>query len=120
MGRVMQIASFSLAEVTYTSQGLNIGYLISEQVKTASFRVKARSDNVSGVILPAFESDRTPGSGECLSFLIPVCEVWDSVETRCSGWDEYDDCRIVSSCQPHFMLRGSDYPFIGTLSACTF
>lgn len=62
MGRVMQIASFSLAEVTYTSQGLNIGYLISEQVKTASFRVKARSDNVSGVILPAFESDRTQGS----------------------------------------------------------
>lgn len=66
MGRVMQLASFSLAEVTYASGGGgggNIGYLVQEQVKTASFRVKARSDNVSGVILPAFESDRTAGNG---------------------------------------------------------
>lgn len=62
MGRVMQLASFSLAEVTYASGGVNIGYLVQEQVKSASFRVKARSDNVSGVILPAFESDRTQGN----------------------------------------------------------
>lgn len=63
MGRVMQLASFSLAEVTYATGANSIAYLVQEQAKSASFRVKARSDNVSGVILPAFESDRTAGSG---------------------------------------------------------
>jgi len=62
MGRVMQLASFSLAEVTYATGANNISYLVQEQAKSATFRVKARSDNVSGVILPAFESDRTQGS----------------------------------------------------------
>jgi V-type H+-transporting ATPase subunit D len=64
MGRVMQLASFSLAEVTYATG--DIAYLVQEQAKSASFRVKARQDNVSGVILPAFEVDRVAGNGASL------------------------------------------------------
>jgi V-type H+-transporting ATPase subunit D len=60
MGRVMQLASFSMAEVTYATG--DIAYLVQEQAKQATFRVKARQDNVSGVILPAFEVERTTGS----------------------------------------------------------
>jgi V-type H+-transporting ATPase subunit D len=60
MGRVMQLASFSLAEVTYATG--DIAYLVQEQAKSATFRVKARQDNVSGVILPAFEVDRVQGN----------------------------------------------------------
>jgi V-type H+-transporting ATPase subunit D len=62
MGRVMQLASFSLAEVTYATG--DVSYLVQEQVKAASFRVKAKQENVSGVVLPAFEVDRVAGSGE--------------------------------------------------------
>ena len=61
MGRVMQLASFSLAEVTYATG--DISYLVQEQAKTATFRVKARQDNVSGVIIPAFDVDRVQGTG---------------------------------------------------------
>ena len=61
MGRVMQLASFSLAEVTYATG--DISYLVQEQAKSASFRVKAKQENVSGVVLPAFEVDRVPGTG---------------------------------------------------------
>ncbi|KIY43497.1 hypothetical protein FISHEDRAFT_67959 [Fistulina hepatica ATCC 64428] len=60
MGRVMQLASFSMAEVTYATG--DISYLIQEQAKSATFRVKAKQDNVSGVIIPAFEVDRVGGS----------------------------------------------------------
>ncbi|KAI6005699.1 ATP synthase subunit D-domain-containing protein [Pisolithus albus] len=60
MGRVMQLASFSMAEVTYTTG--DISYLVQEQAKLVTFRVKATQENVSGVLLPAFEVDRTPGS----------------------------------------------------------
>ncbi|KAI0831251.1 vacuolar ATP synthase subunit D [Trametes gibbosa] len=60
MGRVMQLASFSLAEVTYATG--DISYLVQEQAKSASFKVKAKQENVSGVVLPAFEVDRVPGS----------------------------------------------------------
>lgn len=60
MGRVMQLASFSLAEVTYATG--DISYLVQEQAKTATFRVKAKQENVSGVILPAFEVDRVTGT----------------------------------------------------------
>ncbi|OCH95573.1 hypothetical protein OBBRIDRAFT_767378 [Obba rivulosa] len=60
MGRVMQLASFSLAEVSYATG--DISYLVQEQAKTASFRVKARQENVSGVVIPAFEPDRVQGS----------------------------------------------------------
>jgi len=60
MGRVMQLASFSLAEVTYATG--DISYLVQEQAKTATFKVKAKQDNVSGVIIPAFEVDRVSGN----------------------------------------------------------
>ncbi|KAI9675869.1 MAG: H(+)-transporting V1 sector ATPase subunit D [Bathelium mastoideum] len=55
MGRVMQIASFALAEVTYAA-GSDIFYQIIESVKNARFRVRTRQENVSGVFLPQFES----------------------------------------------------------------
>ncbi|CAR28036.1 hypothetical protein ZYGR_0N05240 [Zygosaccharomyces rouxii] len=55
MGRVMQTAAFSLAEVSYAT-GENIGYQVQESVSNARFRVKARQENVSGVYLPQFES----------------------------------------------------------------
>ncbi|KAL8650054.1 MAG: hypothetical protein Q9226_005311, partial [Calogaya cf. arnoldii] len=46
MGRVMQIAAFSLAEVTYAVGG-DIGYQIQESAKAASFRVRTKQENVS-------------------------------------------------------------------------
>lgn len=55
MGRVMQIAAFSLAEVSYAVGG-DIGYQVQESVKQARFRVRTRQENVSGVFLPQFES----------------------------------------------------------------
>lgn len=54
MGRVMQTASFSLAEVTYATGG-NIAYQVQESVSKARFTVSARQENVSGVRLPQFE-----------------------------------------------------------------
>ncbi|KAI8452896.1 ATP synthase subunit D-domain-containing protein [Phakopsora pachyrhizi] len=54
MGRIMQLAAFSLAEVNY-SGGSDVGYQIQESVKEASFRVSSKQENVSGVILPSFE-----------------------------------------------------------------
>ena len=55
MGRVMQIAAFSLAEVTYAIGG-DVGFQIQESVKQARFRVRTKQENVSGVFLPQFES----------------------------------------------------------------
>ena len=68
MGRVMQLAAFSLAEVTYATG--DISYIIQESVKNASYRVQAKQENVSGVFLPAFEpqpSERGSAGegGEC-------------------------------------------------------
>ncbi|KAF9526986.1 ATP synthase subunit D-domain-containing protein [Crepidotus variabilis] len=60
MGRVMQLASFSMAEVTYATG--DIAYLVQEQAKLATFRVKAKQENVSGVVLPGFEVERVQGS----------------------------------------------------------
>ncbi|KAF7510419.1 H(+)-transporting V1 sector ATPase subunit D [Endocarpon pusillum] len=59
MGRVMQIAAFSLAEVTYAVGGSNITYQIQESVKSARFRLRTKQENVSGVFLPQFESFST-------------------------------------------------------------
>ncbi|KAF3938137.1 hypothetical protein ABW19_dt0209980 [Dactylella cylindrospora] len=56
MGRVMQIAAFSLAEVTYATGGGGFGYQVQESVKSARFRIRSKQENVSGVQLPAFES----------------------------------------------------------------
>ncbi|BGP40489.1 H(+)-transporting V1 sector ATPase subunit D [Rhodotorula kratochvilovae] len=61
MGRVMQLAAFSLAEVTYATG--DISYMIQESVTEATFRVRAKQENVSGTILPAFEAVRT-GNGD--------------------------------------------------------
>lgn len=63
MGRVMQIAAFSLAEVTYAVGG-DIGYQIQESAKSARFRVRTKQENVSGVLLPAFESYTTEGNND--------------------------------------------------------
>ena len=62
MGRVLQLASFSLAEVTYTAG--DVGYQVQESVRKASYTVQARQENVSGVVLPVFEGVRSKdGSG---------------------------------------------------------
>ncbi|PFH55256.1 hypothetical protein XA68_10257 [Ophiocordyceps unilateralis] len=63
MGRVMQIAAFSLAEVTYAVGG-DIGYQVQESAKSAKFRIRTKQDNVSGVLLPAFESLTAQGSSD--------------------------------------------------------
>lgn len=57
----MQLASLSMAEVTYATG--DISYLVQEQAKSASFKVKSKQENVSGVVLPAFEVDRVSGAG---------------------------------------------------------
>jgi V-type H+-transporting ATPase subunit D len=54
MGRVMQLAAFSLAEVTYATG--DISYQIQEAITEATFRVQTKQENVSGVILPTFEA----------------------------------------------------------------
>lgn len=54
MGKVMQAAYFSLAEVMYTAG--DVGYVIRENTKSAQLKVRAKSENVSGVMLPVFES----------------------------------------------------------------
>ncbi|KAH6571878.1 hypothetical protein BASA60_006922 [Batrachochytrium salamandrivorans] len=53
MGKVLQVASFSYAEVKYSTG--DIGYQIREGVKTAQLKVKANTENVSGVMLPTFD-----------------------------------------------------------------
>lgn len=63
MGRVMQIAAFSLAEVTYAVGG-DIGYQVQESAKSARFRVRTKQENVSGVLLPQFESYTTEGNND--------------------------------------------------------
>lgn len=55
MGRVMQTAAFSLAEVQYAT-GDNIAYQVAELVQKARFQVKAKQENVLGVYLPTFDS----------------------------------------------------------------
>jgi len=57
----MQLASLSMAEVTYATG--DISYLVQEQAKSASFKVKSKQENVSGVVLPAFEVERVAGAG---------------------------------------------------------
>lgn len=63
MGRVMQIAAFSLAEVTYAVGG-DIGYQIQESAKNARFRLHTKQENVSGVFLPQFESSIAEGNND--------------------------------------------------------
>lgn len=62
MGRVLQIAAFSLAEVAYaTGSTGNLSYEIAQSVSQARFRLRTRQENVSGVLLPAFEVFMTEG-----------------------------------------------------------
>ena len=56
MGTVMQIASFSLAEVNYVTG--DIAYQVQESAKKPQLKVKAKQENVSGVTLPGFEMER--------------------------------------------------------------
>lgn len=51
----MQIAAFSLAEVSYAAGG-DIAYQVENSVRNARFRIKTKQENVSGVFLPQFES----------------------------------------------------------------
>ncbi|KAJ2724355.1 H(+)-transporting V1 sector ATPase subunit D [Coemansia sp. Benny D115] len=60
MGKVLQTASFSLAEVAYHTG--DISYQVRESAKQATFRVAAKQENVSGVLLPTFEPQLQPGS----------------------------------------------------------
>ncbi|KAI8812703.1 ATP synthase subunit D-domain-containing protein [Cladochytrium replicatum] len=53
MGKVMQVASFSYAEVKYSTG--DIGYQVRESAKSAQLKVRAKTENVSGVQLPAFD-----------------------------------------------------------------
>ncbi|KAJ3103853.1 H(+)-transporting V1 sector ATPase subunit D [Phlyctochytrium planicorne] len=53
MGKVMQVASFSYAEVKYSTG--DISFQVRESVKTAQLRVRANQENVSGVQLPTFD-----------------------------------------------------------------
>jgi V-type H+-transporting ATPase subunit D len=53
MGKIMQVASFSLAEVAYTTG--DISFQVRESVASAQLKVRAKSENVSGVQLPIFE-----------------------------------------------------------------
>ncbi|WFD35899.1 H(+)-transporting V1 sector ATPase subunit D [Malassezia cuniculi] len=52
MGKVLQQASFSMVEVGYATG--DVGYAVRENVKHATFKVRARQENVSGVFLPSF------------------------------------------------------------------
>lgn len=63
MGRVMQIAAFSLAEVTYAVGG-DIGYHVQESARSARFRIRTKQENVSGVLLPAYESHLEEGHND--------------------------------------------------------
>ncbi|CAO3683464.1 unnamed protein product [Umbelopsis vinacea] len=60
MGKVMQVASFSLAEVQYITG--DISYQVQESAKTAQLKVRAKQENVSGVMLPVFESYHEGGN----------------------------------------------------------
>ena len=70
MGKILQVASFSYAEVQYAAG--DVGYQIRENVpNTARFKIRTRLENVSGVSLPVFEkwvdgssaANPAPGAG---------------------------------------------------------
>lgn len=59
----MSVAAFSLAEVTYAVGG-DIGYQVQESAKSARFRLTTKQDNVSGVLLPRYESHISDGNSD--------------------------------------------------------
>lgn len=107
MGKVMQLASFSLAEVNYTVG--EIGYMVQESVGTkASFTVQARQENVSGVFLPAFEANpNTEGAkGECRTMLrINRQRIEGGVTHRWSGTD-LEFYALIPMSYTEFQLTG--------------
>jgi V-type H+-transporting ATPase subunit D len=74
MGRVLQLASFSMAEVTYAAG--DIGFQVQESVKKASYTVKAKQENVSGVVLPAFEGVKSKDSSGQSRLTKQVLRAW--------------------------------------------
>ncbi|CAH1441600.1 unnamed protein product [Lactuca virosa] len=54
MGTVMKASSFALTEAKYVA-GENIKFTVIENVKTATLRVKSRTENIAGVKLPKFD-----------------------------------------------------------------
>ncbi|KAG5519739.1 hypothetical protein PMAC_000012 [Pneumocystis sp. 'macacae'] len=54
MGRTMQSAAFSLAEMSYVT-GDEVKYQILETARTPSCRLKTKHENISGVFLPIYE-----------------------------------------------------------------
>ena len=61
MGKVMQVASFSLAEANYAMG--DFSFQLRHSIKgPAKFKVKSRSENVSGVLLPVFEPSMEVGT----------------------------------------------------------
>mmetsp|Transcript_22834 Transcript_22834/g.74378 ORF Transcript_22834/g.74378 Transcript_22834/m.74378 type:complete len:252 (-) Transcript_22834:51-806(-) len=55
MGEVMKGAAFSLTEAKYAA-GEGVKHTVMDSVKSATFKVRAVTDNVAGVKLPRFES----------------------------------------------------------------
>ncbi|ORZ31323.1 vacuolar ATP synthase subunit D [Catenaria anguillulae PL171] len=53
MGKIMQGAAFSLAEVTYATG--DISFAVQSAVRQAQLRVRTKQENVSGTMLPMFE-----------------------------------------------------------------
>ncbi|KAI9217341.1 V-type proton ATPase subunit D [Blastocladiella britannica] len=53
MGKIMQGAAFSLAEVTYATG--DISFAVQAAVRQAQLKVRTKQENVSGTMLPAFE-----------------------------------------------------------------
>ena len=72
MGKVLQVASFSYAEVKYSTG--DIGYQVRESVKTAQLKVKANTENVSGVMLPTFEMVVDGQNCESLALIQTILE----------------------------------------------
>ncbi|PVU94185.1 hypothetical protein BB561_002762 [Smittium simulii] len=60
MGQVMNNASFSMAQVAYTTG--DIGFQVRENAKTASFKLISKQENASGVLLPVFEKNIQSGN----------------------------------------------------------
>lgn len=54
MGEVMKEASFSLAEAKFTMGDFN--HLVLQNVNKAQVKVRTKTDNVAGVLLPVFEN----------------------------------------------------------------
>lgn len=95
MGKVMQVASFSLAEVTYITG--DIGYQVQESVKNAQFRVRAKQENVSGVMLPVFESYQEGTNGESKKNHLP----WKEQTTYLRDQEEQIQMSFLTLCRPY-------------------